>query len=352
MPMKSTYACLVIALALLCPLPARSQALRLPRESERLVMRAQSFWASMVNGQVLKATEFVLPETRDAFLSQKFSPTLGAKVLGVDLTGDPDQATIRIEIQVMNPQLSLDRTFLTITDNWVWRRNNWFKQTPSKPMSFMPDAGNSDVATELNKHQIDASLMLLEDSVDLGTITPGPTRQIEIPIRYSGSVPLTVDQVLPLDFLAVRAPSGRLTSDSKSLDLYVNSEAWTGPFAIALPIRFSYLGASIQRVLTVRGEVFLPISFRQVPADGVVAPDGRISVFVSNNTSETVYLNGASVDSKLDVVADGPQVLEPNREYEWIFKLIPNETPDTFYIQTRNPLYGRDTFRMRFRIGR
>jgi hypothetical protein len=349
--MKSKYVCVVIALTLLCALPVRSQTPRLPRESDRLVMRAQTFWALMVSNELLKATEFVLPETRDAFLAQKGSPTLGAKLLGVDLTTDPDQATVRVEIQVLAPQLSLDRTVLTVTDNWVWRRNNWFKQTVLKPTSFMSDAGG-DAASELNKSQIDASLMFIEDTVDLGTITQGPTKQIDVPIKYSGAIPLIVDQVLPLDFLAVRAPAGRLTSDSKNLALYVNSEAWSGPFAIALPVRFSYSGGSIQRVLNVRGNVFLPISFRQVPADGVVAADGRISVFVKNNTAETIRIKGATVDSKLDLVLDGPEVLEPNREYEWIFKLIPNETPDKFSIQTRDPVSGLDSFRMQFRINR
>src|SRR5436853_1539281 len=108
----------------LAPALASAQALHLPRDSEKLTLRAQNFWAAVVSRQRLQALEFVLPEKKELYVSGNAPPIVKAKVIGIDLTSDINRAAIRVGLEALNPGTGL--ASWTITDSWVWRRGNWY----------------------------------------------------------------------------------------------------------------------------------------------------------------------------------------------------------------------------------
>src|ERR1700745_2280586 len=122
--MKRFFGLILIASCSLVPLPVAAQDLRLPRDPEKLMLRAQNFWAAIGARQRLQALDFVLPEKKDLFFSGNVPPIVSAKVLGLDLTTDINHAAIRVNLEVLNPLTGLSRW--TATDSWVWRRGTWY----------------------------------------------------------------------------------------------------------------------------------------------------------------------------------------------------------------------------------
>src|SRR5207249_2906055 len=93
-------------------------------------------WSAMTSGQRLQALEYVLPEKKDLFLTGSVMPILKAKVLGLDLTNELDRAAVRINLDVLAKESASGRLNWTITDTWVWSRNNWYLNLESPPSVF------------------------------------------------------------------------------------------------------------------------------------------------------------------------------------------------------------------------
>src|SRR5262245_24724674 len=106
--------------------PAQNDSLRVPRDPEKLVARAQEYWSYVIAGQRLKAVQFVVPQKRDAFVSIATLPASGAKVAGIELTNDGTRATLRVQLTMLLSEAGVDRPAWVIQDHWVWRNNNWF----------------------------------------------------------------------------------------------------------------------------------------------------------------------------------------------------------------------------------
>ena len=94
--------CLILVLILASFTLASAQALRLPRDPDKLIDRVQKFWAAMAASQRSKAVEFVLSDKRDIFLSGTPTPIRKASVMGLDLTTNADQAIVRVAIEVLS----------------------------------------------------------------------------------------------------------------------------------------------------------------------------------------------------------------------------------------------------------
>src|SRR6266567_1081941 len=90
-----------IVFPLLFAIDSFAQGGRLPRDPDKLISRAQSFWTFMVSGQRTKALELVSPERRDVFLASSPMPMVGAKVVGVDITDEPSRATVRVQVDAI-----------------------------------------------------------------------------------------------------------------------------------------------------------------------------------------------------------------------------------------------------------
>src|SRR5712692_4616753 len=94
--------CLTLLLCVLISVGASAQDLRLPRDSQKLIERAQAFWTAIVAGHRVEAIGFILPEKRDLFLSGSPAPIIRAEVIGLDLSTQPERAQIRINIETLS----------------------------------------------------------------------------------------------------------------------------------------------------------------------------------------------------------------------------------------------------------
>ena len=118
------------------PALASAQDLRLPRDPQKLIERAQAFWASLVAGRRLEAIGFVLPEKKETFLAGSPTPIIAAQVLGLDLASDAEHAQVRTRIEALGKDAIAPRAGWVITDPWVWQRDNWYLDIHDAPDIF------------------------------------------------------------------------------------------------------------------------------------------------------------------------------------------------------------------------
>src|SRR6267142_1734301 len=258
--------------------------------------RVQRFWAAMVSNRRVQALEFILPEKKDLLLSGNPMPILSAKVIGLDLTSDPNRAAVRTNIETLSQGAASGRATWTITDLWLWRGDNWYLNLENPPDIF-------PVSVELG---------LANSLVDLDSES-----SIEV------------------------------TSKSNHLVLLVDTQGWDGPFNIPLPLRIRSGAAATERTLIVEGNVFAPVAFRQEPPDGPIEAGRPISVFIRNNTPEETRFQ-VNTDAKFEILKR-PEILLPNAESEVVLKLKPGESPDQLQLELGAPIHGRTIFSYRFR---
>jgi hypothetical protein len=327
---------------------AFAQDLRLPRDPEKLIERVQTFWRHMASGQRLQAAEFVIPEKKNLFLSGNPVPVLKANVLGLDFTPDPNTANVRVTLGVLGTDLSTGPANWTISDPWIWRRGNWYVDIEDANQIFPAGRAISKADEKTIQDTIDKNFEILRDRFELGKLVDGQHFNIEVPIKYSGELPISIEPALPNPLITMPA-SLTITSTSKSFALFVGTDNWEGPFNFPVVLNLKYRNVVVERKLTVTGEVFIPLAFRQDPPNGPLVPDQEFSVFVRNNTEADIPIGYFSVDAKLDLTNKAPTVFPANQETEFRFKPRRGISPDTLYIELKAPLNGKLGYSWKFR---
>jgi hypothetical protein len=327
---------------------APAQDVRLPRDPQKLLERAQRFWTALASGQRLQAAEFVLPEKKESFVSGNPLPVLSAKVLAVNVTSDPTRASVQIGIDVLGKDLQSPRSSWTITDVWVWRKDNWYADVGNAPALFTGNGPPTIVDREAARIQLEKNFHLVHDRVDLGELIEGQYLQVDVPIQYAGDGYVSIDSGFETSLATLDSSSAKISSSSTRLILQINTEGWDGPFDLPLPLKIKNQAATIERTLVVHGNVLAPILFRQEPPDKPIEVGHPVSVFIKNNTNQQVGVRYVSVDAKFEILRQ-PAVLVPSQEAEVALKLKPNASPDRLVVVLDRPLYGRDTYSYRFR---
>src|SRR5947209_2401247 len=128
--------CLILASMFAGTALISDQALRLPRDADKLIDNAQKFWSEMTTNQRSKALEFVLPEKRDLFLSGSPLPVLKVRVLGLDLTSRPEEALVRISMDVLAKESPTGSLTWTTSDPWIWKNGKWYYDVAAPPDIF------------------------------------------------------------------------------------------------------------------------------------------------------------------------------------------------------------------------
>jgi len=341
-------ACLILTLYLSSVSVGFGQELRLPRNPEKLIDRALSFWTLITSNQRFRALEFVLPEKRDLFSAGRVMPILKAKVVGLDVTSNAERGAVRTTVEVLSTESASGSLSWTITDPWVWKDDNWYLSMENSPDVFPHSPVNEEIDIKEAQKQIEKNFHLLRDQIDLGTLLDGQYFNINVPIEYTGDLPLTIELGLPNPLVALGQLPEPITSRSKNFVLLVGTDNWDGPFTLPLPLTIRYLTAAVERTVTVKGNVFHPVSFRQVPPNGPIEEGREFSVFVRNNTEQKVGVTGIIVDAKLDVLKR-PEIILPHGEEEVVLKLRPGQIPDQLTLILDAPLHGRDRYSHRFR---
>ena len=338
--------CLLSALLLAGTLVASAQDLRLPRDPDKLIDRVQKFWVAVTSNQRSKAIEFLLPEKKDLFLSGNPMPVLRAKVLGLDLTSNPDEATVRISLDVFAKESSSGFLTWTLTDTWIWKNDNWYFNMQAPPDIFSRNPGGTPVDTKTISAQIEKNFQILQNPIDLGKLLDRQHLSINVPIKYTGDLPLSLDISLANPLVGLEVQAEPITSQTKSFALLVSTDEWDGPFTLPLPLEIRHESVTVKRTLVVKGSVFVPLAFRQSPEEGPV-PNRGFSIFIRNNTDVASPIRSIVVDGKMDLVKR-PEALVPHGEVELVFRPHPNETPDQLYFTLDTPVEGRSSYTYRF----
>ncbi len=324
-----------------------SQNPRLPRDPEKLIARAQRFWNAMTSGQRLQALEFILPEKKNLFISGNAVPILKATVLGVDLTTEPGKANVRVGLDMLSVEAAAGRVNWTITDPWVWRGDNWYVNLEN-PADIIPKAeALAPVDSKQFRSDIEKNFQILRDPVDVGTLKAGQHLTVDVPISYTGDVPISIELGFPNPLVDIGI-SEPITSRSKKFVLLVGADNWEGPFNLPLPLKIQYRGATVERTLFVKGEVFVPLAFRQSPPDQGIQEGREFSLFIRNNTDEQAAINFFSTGARFFIVKQ-PTAIPPHEEAELVLKLKPGQAPDIIYVYLERPLQGQDIYTYRFR---
>src|SRR5947209_10246194 len=146
-----------------------SQDFRLPRNPEKLIDRAQTFWTLITSNQRFRALEFVLPEKRDLFLAGRALPILKAKVVGLDVTTNVERGAVRTTVEVLSTESPSGSLSWTITDPWVWKNDNWYLSLENPPDVFPHSPVNEEIDIKEAQKQIEKNFHLPGDPIDLGT---------------------------------------------------------------------------------------------------------------------------------------------------------------------------------------
>jgi hypothetical protein len=343
--------CLIAALLFALTAPVSGQNLRLPRDPDKLLDRAQKFWAAMISRQRAKALDFVRPDKKDAFLSENFLPLIKARVLGLDLTTAPDRAVVRVALDVLSPENASGFSTWTVPDTWFWKEGNWYWDVPDNSAFFKVGPGQAPANDKDVKEDLTKNFQILRNEIDLGTLIQGEfPPPIEVPIQYTGNLRFSLELALPNPIVNLASMSDTVTSSTKSLVLIVSTENWNGSFSLPLPLKIRSGNVIVERTLFIKGSVFVPLVFRQSPADGPM-PGQEFSIFIQNNTDEQGSIGLVAVDGKMDLLKQ-PEALLPHQEVELVFKLHPDEIPDRLVLGLKTPIQGRSTYTYPIRVAR
>jgi hypothetical protein len=343
--------CLIAALLFALTTFVSAQSLRLPRDPDKLIDRAQKFWAAMTSSQRFKALDFVLPEKRNAFASGTPMPITKARIVGLNLTTAPDQAIVRIAVDILSPENASGFLNWTIDDTWIWKEGNWYLNVADNLGIFhgapgVPPANAKDVKEDLTKN-----FQILRTEFDLGSLNQGEyPPALEVPIKYTGNLKLSVEQELPNPIINLASMSDSVDSGTKNLELLVSTENWDSPFSLPLSLKIRSGNISIERTVLIKGSVFVPLVFRQSPPDGPL-PGQQFSIFIRNNTDEHASIGTVIVDGKMDLLTQ-PEALLPHEEVELVFRLHPDEVPDRLSLVLKNPIQGRSNYTYSIRVAR
>src|ERR1051326_639830 len=338
--MKGKF-CLSLALLVTGTVLSAAQDLRLPRDPDKLIDRVQKFWMAMTTSQRSKALEFVLAEKRDLFLSGGSVPILRVKVLGLDLTTNAEEAAVRISMDVLAKEGPSGFLTWTLTDPWIWKDGNWYFNMRELPDIFSRSSVGPAVDSKKIQAQIEKDFKILQNPIDLGKLLDRQHLSIDVPIKYIGDLPLTLDVALPNPLVSLKILTEPITSRTENFTLLVGTDDWEGPFTLPLPLKIRHEAVTVERTLVVKGTVFVPLAFRQSPEEGP-RPGREFFLFVRNNTEAASSIR-SGVAAKMDLVKF-PTALMPHDEVELVFKLHPNEIPDQVYLTLDPPIEGRSSY--------
>ena len=186
----------------------------------------------------------------------------------------------------------------------MWARNNWFLdiQDPLTGVNpFVPSRRNA-ARPDVLVAEAESVFKILNPSIDVGTVPHGNIHRISVPIEYTGGVPLFIASNLASDLLSLDASSSEIKPLSKEFKFLLNTEAWDGPFAIPFPVKVHYKSVTLDQTVTVRGNIFKPISVTQKPLPFTNVAGQEIALALRNNTNESLSIASVGTAGAFDII--------------------------------------------------
>jgi hypothetical protein len=273
----------------------------IPTALSELMTAAQMVRTLLAEGRMLEVIDWIVPEKRNQVLAAGRPAFRNPRILGIDLTEDPERVFVRVAVEIAgNPLVSAVRS--VARDPWVRVDGHWLYDPASTDgawFSVPPDESLPD--PEEVRKEFAAIFRLINNSIDVGVLSEGERSRLPVAIEYSGEVPISIGTSIPSTFIDFDRVTTRMVSASDtSFDLILNTDGWEGPFRFPIPLSIEYKGVSVESMLTITGDVFAPLTFGLTAAGEPSEGDYRF--FLRNNTEQTVKISFVTVDGTLEIV--------------------------------------------------
>jgi hypothetical protein len=310
---------------------------------------------SVVTGQRLKAVDFIIPEKRELFLSGGAMPILRARVTGIQFAEDPNRAEVQVAIESIGA--NGERANWIATERWFWQKSNWFLDVgdpKSLRDSFLGRDGISSVDSEKLRAQFESEFRLLDTSVDIGTVLRDGKHRIPISIEYRGQSRLQIKSDFVSELVNPESSTSQVNPSAKEFGLLLDTELIEGPFALPYPMKIHYEGITVDRTVTLRGNVLVPVSLRYSPDPFPSTSGQELQLSVKNNTDSVLNLTAVRSDGIFRVL-DPPDVISAHAEITLTLQVRPErkvEDGQRISILLSEPVYGRSTYSVNLRLAR
>ena len=325
---------------------ATPQEREIPLDLSELIQAAQTVRTLLAEGQMIEVIDFIVPDKRNQVLTAGRPAFRNPKVIGVDLTDDPERVVVRVSVEMPAVEMAGDRPW-TARDTWVRVDGRWLYEPVNYSGAWTAEfIGESPRDSEVLRSEISDSFRLVQDFFDVGTVNEGERLVLSVPIEYSGNSPIRIANSIPSNFLILDgSTTGAVSSTDTSFTLIFDSEGWEGPFRFPLPLSIQYEGVTIERTLTVVGTVFAPLTFGVMAEEGSTPDDIRL--YLRNNTEQRLEVI-VNVEGKLSI-EDDLAALDPMSEGSIRFRRLPDvDPPNRFTVFVTPPVFGRQFFSFPF----
>jgi len=341
-----------LLLMLVCDISGMAQATVLPQQLDKLSPRVEQFWHSVEKRELIKASNFVLPEKRDAFVAAQGNSFLEYAIVGLQFGATKDQLRVQVRLKSLAAGQSAP-TDTIVGDMWIWTRGNWYLDF-SASHDALPGSGSLPVGNNADLiKKAEEQFHLGMETLDVGVILKDEPNSFKVPLTYSGADSIRIEPVTQFGGVNFdRASTASITSASKSFNISVDTEAMDGPIDMAVGIEVYSGSISFRKSFRIRGSVFSPIHIQQVPAILEGASGNDLSLIIQNNTDGPISVR--NIDSNANfVVKEFPGPIPGGAQGTVKLKQLPesHKLPDRISVILEKPVYGKDTFDYHLKIG-
>ena len=335
-------------------LPHAAQDPGVPVDLSGLVSAAQRTRSLLAAGQMLEAMEFVLPEKRDDLLGAGRATFRNPRVVGVDLTDDPDRVIVRVALNMLPGITAGARRDWVARDPWLRRDGTWYFD-PGRFGDFFLGRGTVVEALDVDSAEIEkefeSSFRLIDGFIDVGTLNQGDRKVLSVRIEYSGTSPIRIETPIPSRLLALDRPStAQVSAGTQDITAVVDTRGWEGPFRIPLPLKIYYRGGVFDRVLTVVGNVFVPFTFRLDP-DWTRRSEEDFRFLLRNNSAQAVEIAYVTVDGTLAIVGHSERIEAAGEGFVHLQRVPGVQPTNEVTVVLREPLLGKRFYEFPFDFG-
>jgi len=341
-----------LLLMLVCDISGMAQAGALPQQLDKLSPRVEQFWHSLAGRDLLKASNFVLPEKKNAFVAAQGNSFLEFAIVGFQFEPNRDQVRVEVRLKSLAGGQAAP-TDTIVGDVWIWTRGNWYLDFSASPTAI-PGSGSLSVGNKADlTKKAEEQFHLGIETLDVGVVLKDEPNSFKVPLTYSGADSIRIEPATQFGGVNFdRASTASITSASKSFNISVDTEALDGPIDMAVGIEVYSGSISFRKSFRIRGNVFSPIHIQQVPAILEAASGNDLSLIIQNNTDGPISVRNVDTNANF-IVKEFPGPIPGGAQGTVKLKQVPesHKLPDRISVILEKPVYGKDTFDYHLHVG-
>lgn len=325
-----------------------AQSDRIPTDLSDVVRRAQQLRMLLATGRLVESLPLILPDSQDELLSAGKTIFQNPKVIGLDLTEDPDRVIVRFSVE--SPMLNTGSTSTpwVARDPWVRVDGQWYFD--GRDLGGTLESESRDGNPEAALREISEAFEM-PSYMELGTFLQDEVHVIPVPIEHSAEGPVGIDIRIPSRLVGLEVSSVRfIEPGTPSFNIVVDTSDFVGALQFLLALRINYKGVSIDRNIMLQGNVVAPLTLElNVPSDESVS-DGELRYILRNNSDRVAKVNYLSVSGQLEII-DHSDIIGANEEgFVHLSRRQGLKAPDRLDVWLKEPIYGKMTYSLRLDI--